>query len=260
MSRRPEKDPSVASEPHFQQRGHRGDDSSPETPGLQPDVGHLAADDLAEHSVWDEPGVSPELAGKAPVGAATYAAWLGERRAAATKGRSWAVTLLTALVAGPLAILGTFLGGSSSGVALGATGIMGVVVFGPLLEEVMKNASALWIVESRPYLFSSRCQIAICTLASGAVFAVMENLLYLHVYVSDPSPQLVRWRWTVCVALHMGCALVAGLGTMRIWQNTMQSLARPHLSQGAPYLAAAIVLHGTYNALATLLELVAHPF
>jgi RsiW-degrading membrane proteinase PrsW (M82 family) len=246
----PDRD-SIHDEPHFQNRFYASE--QPEQP-----LRALSDEEKAAHSVWDEPGLSQPLAGETPQDAATYARWLDERLRRVTPATSWATTILTALVAGPLAIIGTLVSGQNAGAA--AFGVLGAVLLAPLLEEIMKNASALWVVESRPYLFRSRWQIALCVLASGAVFAIVENLLYLHVYIDDPSPELVRWRWTVCVALHMGCALIAGLGTMRIWRHSVTRLAPPRLSIGAPYLLAAMILHGAYNAAATIMELVANPF
>ncbi|MGI9627234.1 MAG: hypothetical protein ACR2QM_10395, partial [Longimicrobiales bacterium] len=70
----------------------------------------------------------------------------------------------------------------------------------------------------------------------------------------DPTPALVYWRWTVCVALHMGCSLVAGLGLMRIWSRTVATLIRPDLARGAPLMASAIVIHGAYNTMAVAME------
>ena len=119
---------------------------------------------------------------------------------------------------------------------------------------VMKIAATLWIVEKRPFLFRSRLQIAVCVLAGALVFAAVENVMYLEVYIAGPTPGLARWRWSVCVAMHMGCSLVAGLGLMRIWRRAMTTRSRPQLSSGAPYLMTAAIIHGTYNAFAVLLD------
>lgn len=138
--------------------------------------------------------------------------------------------------------------------------MIALTIVGPLTEEVMKTAAVLWVVEKRPFLFRSPLQIMGCVVAAGLCFAVIENLLYLKVYVSDPSDELIRWRWTVCVALHVGCTTVAGIGVMRIWKTTMSNLTPPQLPLGAPFLVAAVVIHGSYNALAVLLEHVLFPF
>lgn len=123
-----------------------------------------------------------------------------------------------------------------------------LTIAGPVTEELLKAALALWIVEKRPFRFQSSLQIAVCLIASGLVFAAVENVLYLVVYIDDPSRELIWWRWTVCVALHAGCSLIAGLGLIRIWRQTMETKSRPQLALGAPYMATAIVIHGVYNA------------
>ena len=67
----------------------------------------------------------------------------------------------------------------------------------------------------------------------------------------------MRWgcRWTVCVGLHMGCALVAGLGLMRIWRDVWARRARSRLPLAMPYLFAAVAVHGVYNALAIAFQM-----
>jgi RsiW-degrading membrane proteinase PrsW (M82 family) len=94
----------------------------------------------------------------------------------------------------------------------------------------------------------------VCGAMAGLLFAVIENVLYLKVYIPDPSPALVLWRWTVCVALHTGCSLVAASGVARVRTTSLQEGAPPALEHGARRILLAVVLHGVYNALALLLD------
>ncbi len=200
-----------------------------------------------DHSVWDEPSLSEELAGPVPEGAATSANRLLRARAGTSRLRTWAVTAAVALAAGPWAVLGAFLG------AQGAYSVVLVaVVFAPLTEEVLKASAPLLVVELWPHLFSSAGQILLASATSGLIFAAIENLLYLHVYIPDPSEETILWRWTVCVALHTLCSLVAGLGVARVWRDVWRRLARPRLESAFAYLAAAAAAHGVYNAFATV--------
>lgn len=249
MSQNP-RDPSIENEPHLRGRPPVPDSSDANAERI---LGREKSsdDDRIEHTVWDEPALSRELAGGTPQDALTYFRWFDERRARTSLFRSWTTTVLIAIIAGPWAIIGAILGGSSSSTA---TGVAAVAIFGPVLEEVMKIAIPLWVVEKRPFLFCSRVQIAICAAAGGLVFAAVENLLYLHVYVPDPSELLVRWRWTICVVLHVGCSLVAGMGLMNIWSRVVKHRSKPEASVAAPYISLAIVIHGTYNGFAVLLE------
>lgn len=248
----PSHDPSFEHEPHLRSGGFRPDPSEQHAGrNLDWEAEDQTEDDRVDHSVWDEPGLSTELAGKPPPEALTYASWLDSKVARMTPETSWLATLLIALAAGPWAILTAFWGGSQHSVA----SVVNLTLIGPLLEELGKIGVALFFVERRPYLFCSRLQLAFCALAGGFVFAAIENLLYLAVYIQQPTLELVYWRWTVCIALHMGCALVASLGLMRIWVRTMTDRTKPQLALGLPYLLTAMVIHGVYNGLALLLQL-----
>ena len=261
--KRPSNDPSVEHEPQHQDGPFEGDPSEARA-ARNADQGTESDDDRVEHSVWDEPGLSEELSGAAPPDALTWSGWLEEKLAKSNAWSSWGITFAAAAVAGPMAVAGTFCS-TFSGSTTTWFGILTLIVFGPVLEEMMKVALPLWIVEKRPYLFRSRFQIALCTIAAALVFAAIENVLYLGVYIRDPTETLVVWRWTVCVALHAGCSLVAGLGLMRIWSgifvghrtwpavSSESPASRPNLALGAPYIMTAVVIHGTYNALTVVL-------
>jgi hypothetical protein len=242
----PSNDPSIENEPHLKAGPFQGDPTEPAGP---PCPAADTDDDRVEQSVWDEPALADGP--RPPPGALTYRNWLLARRNKTSAGRSWAVTLLVAAAAGPWAILGALLGGRPT-----AFGLVMVVLFAPVVEETMKVAAAFYVVEKRPFLFRSAWQIALCALAGGLVFAAIENLLYLHIYVPDPQPWLVRWRWTVCVALHSGCSTIAGLGLVRVWRGAWRRLDRPMPQQAFPLWLIAVILHGTYNGLAVLFELV----
>jgi RsiW-degrading membrane proteinase PrsW (M82 family) len=87
------------------------------------------------------------------------------------------------------------------------------------------------------------------------MFAIIENFLYLFVYVPDPPLWLVLWRWTVCVALHVGCTLIAGFGAAKVWQKQVSQMRRVPVPVDMRYLVAAILVHGVYNGSVTILEL-----
>ncbi len=250
----PSTDPSVFDEPQFQKRDFAPDPSEAEAAQRAQEAPPPTEDQAVEHSVFDEPA----LAGLRPAGAdstLTYAHWLDRKRSGATAAQSWATTLGAALVAGPFAVIGALFGQPES-----AGGLIALTIFGPLAEEMLKVATALWLVEKKPYLFRSPAQILVCAAASGLAFAALENLLYLHVYVPHPSAELVAWRWTVCVALHVGCTLIAHFGVLRMWRDIWARRARPNLALAYPFLVAAVVLHGLYNAFALLLEFTTPPF
>lgn len=202
--------------------------------------------DAVEHEVWEEPALMP---GARPQDASsTYAAQLYARWQRASPGESWLTIAGLACVAGPFAVLAAFLKNSASCFVIAA------VVMAPLVEELGKAAAPLIALERWPYRFISGAQLVLACAASGLVFSALENLLYLHVFLKEPSEALALWRWTLCTALHVGCSLIAGLGLRRIWLAARASLSRPDVSLAAPYFIAAMIIHGTYNALAVFLQ------
>ncbi len=275
----------IEDEPHFRRDAHpssRRDDNT--------DAGERAAEELlrheslrsrdarqrAEQSVFEEPfAVTSHNDGSRPTEidatcgacgyplrglttgdacpecgyreARTYGEWLAAMRAKRTASQAWLMTLLAAVVGGPLAVALVF-------ASMWADyGLAAIVLFGPVAEEVLKVGAVMMIVETRPYLFTARSQIVVAALASALGFATIENLLYLNVYISDPSPMLIAWRWTICTALHVGCTAIATLGVVRVWQRTVTQGRSPDLVPALRWLVLAIVVHGAYNAMSVVL-------
>jgi hypothetical protein len=233
----------VEHEPHFQRGPLRPDPSaysSDRPPAADPrDV---------DHTVWDEPALAGAAA---PAGATTYAAWLTEGRARASASRAWRLAVLLAAGAGPWAVLGAFFGGFEAQTILG---LVAVVVLAPIVEEFVKVSAAMITIERRPFCFTHRGQILLACTASGLVFAMIENQLYFHVYLVEPNPALIAWRNSVCVLMHTGCSLIAGLGLVRMWEESLARRARPKAEHAAGAVTIACVIHGTCNFLATLID------
>jgi hypothetical protein len=240
---------SVFDEPHMRRGTFRPDRSEQRVDAaIRAAPGSRNGDALkAERSVWDEPAVSPELAGGAPDEALTYERWLRREWNRVTPQRSWLVTAALALAAGPWAVLGALLGTSDNASVMG---VLMVVAIAPVVEEMMKISAALWVAEKRPFLFRSPVQIVICGVAAGLVFGVVENLLYLLVYFPNASSTAVAWRWLGCTSVHVVCTLVASVGVVRVWRGVWERRDRARLTAAFPWMVAAMVLHGTYNGLA----------
>lgn len=247
----PDHDPSVEHEPQFRDRPLAPDPSDRPEYGLLSHGPERPID--VEHSVWDEPTLTAELAGAPGPEQVTYARWLDEKRGATSYAASLATTAALVIIAGPLGIIGALLG--SEGAGLSTAGLVAVTVFGPVTEEIAKIAGPLWVVEKRPYLFKSMWQILVAAAAGGLFFGVIENLIYLSIYIPDAPPALARWRWRVCTGLHLNCSFVAGVGLVRIWDHALRNRTYPQLGRGMPYFATAMLGHGLYNLLATTAEL-----
>lgn len=239
----------------------------------------------AHHSVWDEPttpvpsdaphpvmrladhercsgcgyslvgfstdAVCPECGLPIDLRRANYASWVEMRARTVTPMDTWVATGAVALASGPLAILTAFWGSLQLGDPVGVFSAIGAA---PAVEEVGKVVAPLMLIESRPWMFRSRKQIVAACLVSAFAFASIENMLYLGVYLPSPSPRTVLWRWTACVALHLGCTAIASIGLCRLHREMLVARKRSRLEIAVPYLAAAILLHAAYNAFALVLH------
>ncbi|MCO6047614.1 PrsW family intramembrane metalloprotease [Aeoliella sp. ICT_H6.2] len=248
-------DPSIENEPQFLADSFAVDQSEEKAKAL---IGREAAratdHDKVDHVVWDEPTLASDLAGEPDSSQLTYRRWLEKNITATSWPKSWLVTFAVAAAAGPFAVIGALFTQPEAGVVTSG-GLVAVCILGPLTEEIMKIAIALWVVEKRPFWFKSIFQILLCALAGGILFGVIENLIYLNVYIPHAGPSLARWRWTVCVGLHMNCSFIAGVGLARIWDNAIRQRHPPIMGLGMPWFFIAVVGHGLYNFAVTMAEM-----
>lgn len=179
-----------------------------------------------------------------------YAQWITANIQRTSRGDQYLAVAIAVAVAGVLAVAGTFVAMAFQA----AGGIMGMVVFGPTVEEVMKVAAVVYLIERRPWLLPGAASVVVAAVAGALGFAIIENLLYLLVYIPDPTPTIIAWRWTVCTAMHMSATAIAAVGLVRLWRRAMTRMQPVELAMALPYLAAAIAVHGAYNALAIVLE------
>lgn len=158
--------------------------------------------------------------------------------------------MVVAVISGPFAILAALVQNSTGGPGL----LLLVVVVAPATEEVLKASGVLLLAERRPWLVPSAWTLPIATLTSGLCFAVVENLWYLEVLLDDPSETVVRVRWIAGPLLHGTCSAIAGLGARKLWRRTLaRGVGR--FGDAEPFLVAAVVLHGSWNLLATAVSI-----
>lgn len=225
-------------------RSRRKTESVFDEPHLRSSPTHTTSSEAAA-SVWHEPGREQDA--NAP-DVLPYEKWLTHHAQQTTTAQSLGLCTLMALVGGPLAVLSVLLTRGPG------VGYILIVITGPLIEEIGKVLFPLMIVERRPYRIRQSWHIPLCALSAGLVFSVIENLLYLHVYIPEPTALIIAWRWTICVLLHTGCSLMAGIGVMRIHQETMRTRKPPRLESGAAWIFAAVVVHGVYNFMALMID------
>lgn len=181
-----------------------------------------------------------------------YGAYLLDRIESTTAGYRLAALLFALAIGGVLSVLGALAGQLLMGFGFGLTVL---AVTGPLYEELMKVMVVLMMIELRPYLFRHSAAIWAATLGSAAVFATLENLIYLNVYIPDPTPGMILWRWSACSALHVGCTAITTVGLVRMWRTSVTELRPPSIAAVYPFLVAAIIVHGLYNATVVFAQL-----
>lgn len=244
---KPDNRPGIENEPQYQATPHAPDPTEARTDKLFQgrQSAHSSPDAAAGESIWDEPTLNPILSGAPGEGAVTWASHLHRKQAETSDTTSLLVMLAVSLAAAPWAILGVFYYGHATFLF-----VVAVIFFAPFLEEILKVSVLTWVVEVKPWLFRHGYQVLFCGLAGGFFFGVLENLLYLYVYIPNPSTSIIIWRWTVCTALHTTCSGLAAVGLWRVWSQTIRTATRAHLPRALPWLLAAMILHGGYNALA----------
>jgi RsiW-degrading membrane proteinase PrsW (M82 family) len=198
-------------------------------------------DDLADE---------PALRWRADLPAGPRPVWL--RRQETPRRRQWAAVLAVAVASGPFAVAAAMTQNSLSGAAL----VLLLVAVGPLIEEIVKGAGALFLAEQRPWLVPAAWTLPVVACLSGLVFATIENWWYLEVLIDEPSAQIVRWRWTFGPLVHGTGSLIVGLGAVRLWRSAMDSGRRAAFDAAQPFIVTAAVFHGLYNGLALLLSAV----
>lgn len=136
-------------------------------------------------------------------------------------------------------------------------GILAVVVGAPLVEETAKVILPLMWLEKEPWRFRGALSIVLICLCSALAFAMIENLIYFHVYIPKDklTAAVMQYRMTVCTLLHVSCTMVSSCGLVRAWRNAKKDLCAFSAQTVTPYLAVAMVIHGVYNAAATVFSL-----
>jgi RsiW-degrading membrane proteinase PrsW (M82 family) len=175
---------------------------------------------------------------------AEWQAWLQDRRSRCTWAGNMSVTLIAALLGGPFAIIGALISGRA-----GALPGLYAVVVAPVAEELLKQSGMTYVLEKQPYRVFSPLQFVFAAVVSGAVFAAIENVVYISMYTGGGTDvaTLATFRWTVCTCVHVVCSAIASLGLVRAWRHHLAEQRPARLVDAFPYFLAAMVLHGAYN-------------
>lgn len=133
---------------------------------------------------------------------------------------------------------------------IGLPDLLAAVMVAPPVEEILKVAIPIIVLEHRAHWLSNGKDLLWFAVGSALVFSVVENLLYMFVYLENPSVELLLWRWTACTAMHIAATGLSGVGLMRAYARGLQSKQKPRFAWEWRWLAGAIAVHMAYNAFA----------
>ena len=221
----------------------------------QPDPYEEKVDFVSEHdemaemfsSVRNEPAISDDDS------AGNLSRWIEEKKSQCSIWGNLFIAILVPLIAGPMAVLGAIFAGQRN-----LYGLLYVVVCAPVVEEFLKQGGMIYLLERKPYRVFAGWQFVFSAVLAALIFSVIENLLYINVYVNpallkDPA-SFAEFRWTVCTSLHIACAMIASMGMIRVWKKQLADGKPADLSAAYPYFTVAICVHGVYNLFAFSLE------
>lgn len=222
-------------------------ESDPTEQKVPPIDGHEDEISTVRDSVLNEPAFTGQLQ------QAEMGQWLAQKRARCTLTGNLLVTLAAALVAGPFAVIGALMIGRQTFFQ-----ILYMILFAPIIEELLKQSGMIYLLEKKPYRIFSSGQFIFAAVISAAAFATFENLLYINVYIRpemmEDFSRFCYFRWTVCTTLHVACSVIASFGLVRVWKKQTTDGRAADLAFGFYWFSAAMILHGLYNLTVTIIN------
>ena len=157
--------------------------------------------------------------------------------------------VLVAIVGGALGILGAFVEEVRSG------GFILLPFIGaPVIEELFKPLGVYLLLARWPRLLLGQLHTAVLSALAGLTFGVIEALVYVNVYVSDPPDWFVVYRFSLPLLLHTTASFIVGLGIspgLMAWAGS----GSPFPRASRKFYIAGITLHALFNITATALAL-----
>jgi len=127
------------------------------------------------------------------------------------------------------------------------------ILIAPIVEEICKLLGLILILEKRHHWIRGPAEIVVLAALSGAVFATIENGLYIFVLAPEAKEGFVAFRLMVCTSLHVATSTVFGIGLARLWRR--MRAGRPFEIEPAMWFyVAAVALHAAYNTSVTILS------
>jgi RsiW-degrading membrane proteinase PrsW (M82 family) len=155
---------------------------------------------------------------------------------------------LLALAGGVFGILGAFITEATH------SSLFGAFFAAPIIEETLKPSGLYLILAKWPRALRGRFYTALLAALGGITFALIENLVYLNIYIREPSQQVILFRYTACVGIHAVCSFIFGLGINRQLLASVSGETN-FLSCCKRFFFTAMALHGLFNITVVILQL-----
>ncbi len=276
-------DPSIDNEPQWRNEPAQTDPSEAAADRAQRHAGPRdTADDLASHSVFDEPDILPcrppetidrdwscaecgyNLRGLVtgrrcpecghvniyrppPPGVPSFSDLYRRKQEAVSSRRSWAyvltVAVIGAFVATPAAMI--------AAVWIGLPFVGTVIVFVPVVQEAAKILPILLFVEIKPFLIKRGNQIWFAAMFTALLYAAGFNTMTtgFQMITKTPPLELLLWRWIGGTLLHVACTAVACSGVVAAWRRADDEARRPRLGNVTRSVLLAMMFHAAFNAM-----------
>ncbi len=132
--------------------------------------------------------------------------------------------------------------------------LLGAYFAAPIIEETLKPSGLYLILAKWPRVLRGKIYTALLAALAGIAFALIENLVYLNIYIREPTPQVILFRYTACVGIHAVCSFIFGLGINRKLLASVRGETN-FLSYGKRFFFTAMALHSLFNITMTVLQL-----
>ncbi len=171
--------------------------------------------------------------------------------ATVSQARAWhhLLAISLAVIGGVLGIGGAFIEELRAG-----GGIVIAFLTAPVIEEALKPTGIYIALIRWPHILRGQLYTAALTALAGLTFGVIESIVYVTIYVSDPPDWFVTYRFTVTLAVHAAASFLVGLGLNRgviDWARGRSPL--PKASRN--FYIAGVTVHAIYNTAAVALSL-----
>jgi RsiW-degrading membrane proteinase PrsW (M82 family) len=122
-------------------------------------------------------------------------------------------------------------------------------VIAPVVEEVMKPFGVYLLLFTWPHLLKHRLHTALLAAWGGLLFGLIEALLYVGVYVDDPSRSFIVYRFSLPLVLHTTTSFIFGLALDQRLVIAVKGQA-PLAVSNFKFMALAIAIHSAFNRIA----------